>query len=207
MAENAPDPAQVPPQVLFDYHRTVIAFHGTNRDTARQLVAGKAFDASTNDDDWLGHGIYFWEYAPQQAWWWAQRRYGEDAAVVGAIIRLGACIDLFDPANVDLLATAHDELIEAVQNQGAVLRQNANNHKYLDCAVFNYLYQRLAQVGFEVDAARAVFVPMADGKMPRLWTRSSIFYGGHIQLCVRQPRNIMAVWSVRRDGRYGEEEQ
>ncbi|WP_441286844.1 hypothetical protein ACSRUE_31625 [Sorangium sp. KYC3313] len=63
--------------------------------------------ASTNDDDWPGHGIYFWEYAPQQAWWWARRRYGEDdAAVVGAMIHLGRCLDLLDPVNARLLGTA-----------------------------------------------------------------------------------------------------
>lgn len=71
-------------QIAFDYDRTVVAFHGTRRSTAERLVAGVAFGPSENDDDWLGHGIYFWEYAPQQAWWWAERRYGkQDAAVVG----------------------------------------------------------------------------------------------------------------------------
>jgi hypothetical protein len=55
-------------QTAFGYDRTVIAFHGTRRATAARLVAGASFGASTNDDDWLGHGIYLWEYAPQQAW-------------------------------------------------------------------------------------------------------------------------------------------
>lgn len=86
-------------QIAFDYDRTVVAFHGTHRSTAEDLVAGVPFGPSENDDDWLGHGIYFWEYAPQQAWWWAERRYGkQDAAVVGALVRLGRCIDLLDPS-------------------------------------------------------------------------------------------------------------
>jgi hypothetical protein len=63
------------PQTVFDYDRTVVAFHGTRRAIATKLVDGDSFDASTNDDDWLGHGIYFWEYAPQRAWAWARQRY------------------------------------------------------------------------------------------------------------------------------------
>lgn len=62
------------------HDRTVVAFHGTRKRTAEKLVAGTPFGKSENDDDWLGHGIYFWEYAPQQAWGWADRRYGASHA-------------------------------------------------------------------------------------------------------------------------------
>src|SRR5205823_6250222 len=84
-----------------DYHRTVIGFHGTDEATADRLVAGEPFKDSENDDDWFGKGIYFWEYAPKQAWWWARqfKRY-QEPAVIGAIIRLGNCFDLLDPVNV-----------------------------------------------------------------------------------------------------------
>lgn len=207
MSESTPDPQIAAPQTVFDYHRTVIAYHGTRMSTARSLVAGREFEASTNDDDWLGHGIYFWEYAPQQAWWWARQRYGADAAVVGAIIRLGQCFDLFDPANAELLAEAYASLCRTLREINQPIPNNANKFKYLDCAVFNYLYSRLEEAGFSVDCTRAVFVPMIGGRLPRLWSRSAVFRGGHIQLCVREPRNIIAVWSVRRDGRYGEETQ
>lgn len=44
-------------QIVFDYDRTVVAFHGTRRSTAEKLVAGAPFGQSENDDDWLGHGI------------------------------------------------------------------------------------------------------------------------------------------------------
>jgi hypothetical protein len=51
-----------------------------------------------------------------------------------------------------------------------------------------------------------VFVPMVTGRgLPRLWARSGIFEDAHIQICVREPRNILAVWSVKKDGRYGED--
>ena len=196
-------------QIAFDYDRTLVAFHGTTKSAAEKLVAGTPFGKSQNDDDWLGHGIYFWEYAPQQAWWWADRRYREvDAAVVGALVRLGRCIDLLDPSNANLLATAHDELEGALAQEGKILKKNANNHKYRDCAVFNYLFAKLAQSNIHVESARAVFVPLeADGRLPRLWDRSGVFRGAHIQISVREPNNILAVWPVRRDGRYGKDEE
>jgi hypothetical protein len=195
-------------QIAFDYDRTVVAFHGTRKATADNLVAGVPFGQSENDDDWLGHGIYFWEYAPQQAWWWAERRYGEqDAAVVGALVRLGRCIDLLDPNNAELLVKAHGDLELALKSVGQPMKNNANTHKYRDCAVFNYLFATLAQSNMEVESARAVFVPLEAGKgLPRLWDRSGVFRGAHIQLSVREPNNILAVWPVRKDGRYGKDD-
>lgn len=188
-------------QVAFDYDRTVVAFHGTSKTTARKLIAGAPFGKSENDDDWLGHGIYFWEYAPQQAWWWAKRRYGSNAAVVGALVRLGQCIDMLDPSNARLLHAAHADLEAAYRAEGKELPNNANTHKYRDCAVFNWLYARLEERGLSTESCRAVFVPA----LARVWDRSGVFEGAHIQLCIREPRNILAVWSVRKDGRYGKD--
>lgn len=193
-------------QMVFDYDRTVVAFHGTRRSTAQTLVDGVPFGRSENDDDWLGHGVYFWEYAPQQAWWWARRRYGEEAAVVGALIRLGRCIDLLDPSNADLLSAAHQDLEKALAELGQSLKGNANTHKYRDCAVYNYLFAKLAKNRIAVESTRAVFVPLEAGKgLPRLWERSGVFRGAHIQLSVREPNNILAVWPVRKDGRHGKD--
>jgi hypothetical protein len=201
-----PNPALFPPQTVFDYHRTIVGYHGTRKKTAERLVDGEPFGPSVNDDDWLGHGIYFWEYAPQQAWWWADRRYKGDAAVVGASIRLGRCLDLLDPNNVGLVKAAHEELATAYSAAGAKMPNNANTHKYRDCAVFKFLHDRLDTQGYSYETCRAVFVPMqSGGGMARVWKRSGIFEGGHIQVCLRETRNILAVWSVKRDGRYGRE--
>src|SRR4051812_7832585 len=51
-----------------DYHRTVVGYHGTGLSTALRLVNRiREFAWSEKDYDWLGRGIYFWEYAPRQA--------------------------------------------------------------------------------------------------------------------------------------------
>jgi hypothetical protein len=51
-----------------DYHRTVVGYHGTGRTATLRIVNRvDGFRWSRRDFDWLGHGIYFWEYAPEQA--------------------------------------------------------------------------------------------------------------------------------------------
>jgi hypothetical protein len=199
-------PSSSTPQFIFDYHRTIIGYHGTAKAIAANLVDGAPFDASTNDDDWLGHGIYFWEYAPQQAWSWARRRHGPEAAVVGAMIRLGRCLDLLDPENVKSVVAAHDDFSSALSVTGQRPPDNANVHKYLDCAVLNFLYDQTGRAGYNLESCRALFAPLEGGKFPRLWPRSGVLRNTHIQVCVRSPANILAVWSVRKDGRYGKDQ-
>jgi hypothetical protein len=44
----------------------------------RELLLGGSpvnqWQPSTNEWDWLGHGIYFWEHSPERALRWAQER-------------------------------------------------------------------------------------------------------------------------------------
>jgi hypothetical protein len=62
-----------------DYRRTVVGYHGTGLTAALRIV--NRVDGcrwSRRDFDWLGHGIYFWEYAPEQA---LAARYSGSASV------------------------------------------------------------------------------------------------------------------------------
>ena len=58
---------------FLDYHRTVVGYHGTTLQVADALVEGTPFIEIADVDEWLGTGVYFWEYAPEQAWWWAKK--------------------------------------------------------------------------------------------------------------------------------------
>ncbi len=188
-----------------DYHRTIVAFHGTTAEIAGDLVDGQPFRVSSNTDDWLGSGAYFWEYAPKQAWWWARefKRYPRPA-VVGAMIRLGNCFDLLDPTNVRLLKAVHDGMLEKWAASGSKVPRNGNQHKNLDCAVFNEFYLRTEATRKPIDSARAVYVPTESAK--RIWERSWIYEEAHIQINVRDQKKILAVWHVGPDGRYGRDQ-
>ncbi len=51
----------------------VIGFHGCDQSVVERVIAGKTeLLASTNDYDWLGNGIYFWENNEERAWQWAK---------------------------------------------------------------------------------------------------------------------------------------
>ncbi len=185
-----------------DYHRTIVAFHGTTRAVAEHLVDGGEFVPSSNTDDWLGSGIYFWECAPKQAWWWTKTfKKKSQPAVVGAMIRLGNCFDLLDPANVQSLRRFHDVMMDTWKDAGVETPSNFRHRRNIESAVFNLYYDRSAVKGRSIDSARAVYVPTDRNK--RIWKGSWIYEEAHIQICVRNPRNILAVWQVAPDGRYG----
>lgn len=185
-----------------DYHRTVLGFHGTTSKVAEALVNGRQFKDSENDDDWFGKGIHFWEYAPKQAWWWAKRfKKHSDPAVIGAIIRLGNCFDLLDAANVRVMKDMKDLLVDNLTKRKIEVPKNFRQHRKLDCAVFNYLYAQAIEAKTPIDSARAVYVPVSKDK--RIWEGSWIYEESHIQVCVRNSKNILAVWHVNSEGRYG----
>src|SRR3954462_12461183 len=77
-----------------DYHRTVIAYHGCDREVLRAVLDGQPLQSSERAYDWLGRGIYFWEHGPQRALEWAQNRVQrgdgrvKNPAVIGAYIHL-----------------------------------------------------------------------------------------------------------------------
>ena len=185
-----------------DYHRTIIAYHGTTEAEADRLVDGEPFKPSDKDYEWLGNGIYFWEYAPRQAWWWTkEQRKHTNPAVVGAIIRLGNCLDLLDPENVRSLKRAHDDILPRWERVGIKAPKNVRHRKYLDCAILNWYYLQSDDDGKPIETCRGVYVPTKTAK--RVWKGSWIYDEAHIQVCVRQRKNILALWHVRPDGGYG----
>lgn len=195
-----------------DYHRTVIGYHGTGLSAALRIVNRvEGFRWSERDYDWLGRGIYFWEYAPKQALNFAkirqrqfrekknkspedERRANEPLAVVACMIRLGFCLDLTEPGNVQFLSEVFKGYRESMELSGDELPQNSRKYRRLDCAVFEYAYKVLedAEPNSTVDTARGVFVPADRAK--RIWAGSWISKDTHIQLCVRNRTSLLGTW-------------
>jgi hypothetical protein len=140
-----------------DYHRTVIGYHGTTREAAERLVDGEPFRASHCENKWFGQGIYFWEWAPKQAWNWAKKiRAFPTPGVIGAAIRLGNCFDLLEPMNIKTLKEFKESAVALWQKTGVEVPENHRRYKNLDCAVFNLLYQHAEVAATPIDTARAV---------------------------------------------------
>lgn len=189
---------------FIDYHRTIVGYHGTSRDQAEKIVRTQRFQPSKNQHDWLGHGVYYWEHAPRQALWWAQRKFGRDAAVVASMIRLGQCLDLLDPANAEELGRFSASVDRGYRREGKSLPHNTESFKYRDAAVFALYYEHLAKrFGQTVQSVRAMFLrPSPTDGSPLgqpLWDGTWLCHFAHVQICIRPDALascILGTWPV-----------
>lgn len=94
----------------------VLGFHGCSRETYEKvLYYHEELSSSTNDYDWLGNGIYFWENSYDRALEWAQtHKAEEEPSVVGAVIDLGFCLNLSDYGCTQALCQAYELLKKAM---------------------------------------------------------------------------------------------
>src|SRR5690349_13321483 len=101
----------------------LIGFHGCDKKIRDSIVKGKSpLNASANDYDWLGHGMYFWENNQQRALDFARnlkanpRKNKEPiktVAVLGAVIDMGFCLDLLNTEYIKLVKESYRNLVES----------------------------------------------------------------------------------------------
>src|SRR6266404_7692711 len=96
------------------FARIVVGYHGCTELFARSLLLGELpvrdWRPSSNEWDWLGRGIYFWEHSPERALRWAREKYRkprDKPAVLGAVLQLGRCFDLLNESLTDRLAESY----------------------------------------------------------------------------------------------------
>jgi hypothetical protein len=181
------------------FARIVIGYHGCAEAFARELLLGTRpihkWQPSTNDWDWLGHGIYFWEHSPDRARRWAEEKYaahGESPAVLGAVIQLGRCFDLLNEGITAVLAKNHSQLVTSYEQAGRPLPQNRGRDwklRELDCLVINDCLARLQAQGLEYDTVRGAFLEGAPAYPGAGFSREA-----HVQLAVRNPACILGVF-------------
>lgn len=182
------------------YDRTVIAYHGCDASVARELLDRGVFKPSQNDYDWLGAGIYFWEYGYDRAYRFAEEQKArgkiKEPTVVGAVLQLGNCFDLMDTKFTAELALAFESLKRIHDKIGQPLPKNEgrvpdNKLRKLDCAVLNFCLRQLEEQepAIKYDTVRCGFVegaPAFDG--------SGIHSESHVQIAVRSHACILGVF-------------
>lgn len=95
------------------YPNLIIGYHGCEKDIALKVINGEDdLHVSTNKYDWLGSGIYFWENDYTRALEFAQEYNKQEPFVVGAILRLGNCLDLTQRQSANILKLSYENLIE-----------------------------------------------------------------------------------------------
>jgi hypothetical protein len=181
------------------YDRTVIAYHGCDAETAERLLGGESFKKSQNGYDWLGEGIYFWEYGADRALKFAhdQKKRGkvQRPAIVGALVQLGRCFDLMDTRFTEELPFAFDTLKKLHEEHARPLPENAGKTpdkllRHRDCAVLNFYLGWLVQHrGVAFDTVRCGFV-----EGPPAFEGSGIRHRSHVQIAVRNPACVVGVF-------------
>lgn len=178
----------------------IFGFHACERAVGEALLAGPAdFKPSENDFDWLGHGMYFWENNLTRAQEYAielatKRNKLKDPFVIGAVIKLGYCLDLTDAFSLNLLKSEYVEMVRVFEGSGLAVPQNEAAYKSdtdflyrkLDCAVIQYMHRMMEETEQKpFDSIRGVFW---EGN--ELYPTSGFKEKNHVQLCVRNPNAI-----------------
>ena len=174
----------------------VLGFHGCDESIRDSVISGKTkLKPSNNNWDWLGAGIYFWEYNPTRADDFAaesKEKWGkiEKPASLGAVIYLGHCLDLLDKKNLDLVKKARNTFVKALKVSGLTNRNVGKGVnriiRELDCWVINTIHENNKTSGLKpFDSVRAVFI---EGKP--LYPTAGFFDKTHIQICVTNPNSI-----------------
>jgi hypothetical protein len=162
--------------------RYVIGYHGCSKSTAARILAGEPFVPSANEWDWLGEGVYFWEYAPARAGEWAQQRFGPQAAVLEAKIKLGRCLNLLDTKYLAGIQRAYHLTVKELTDLDLPVPENRpDGRRYLDQRVIN-LFCRLhgEETGRPYQTIRACFPEGGP-----VWPGSGILTKTHVQVAVR----------------------
>lgn len=182
------------------HDRTIVGYHGCDEQVAQALLMHTTdFEESDNDYDWLGRGVYFWEYGPARALQFAQdqqkRRKVKKPAVVGALLQLGNCFDLMDTGFTAKLSEAH-KAYEVVASASGPLPVNELGEekllRKLDCAVINWyldLVESRPKTETKYDSVRCGFV-----EGPAAFTGSNIRQQSHVQIAIRNPSCILGIF-------------
>jgi len=195
----------------------VIGFHGCDRDTRDKLLQNPHnIKKSEKPYDWLGHGMYFWEYNETRAVEWAddyaKRDKIKEPAVIGAVLNLGNCCDLLDKQYIDLVAAYYTLLKHSNITLGKPMPENTdvkgdkNKDKLkreLDCAVIEFMHERIFALQEKLkkddssknfDSVRGAFMEGGEA-----FPGSGIQRKNHIQICIRNPNCILGFFLPRKE--------
>lgn len=188
-----------------------IGYHGCDRELGERILSGETeLRPSTNEYDWLAEGVYLWENDMERGFQWARllQRHGKKSRhpirhpfVLGVVVELGNGLDLLRAEPIRLVRDAYQALKQAHEETGQIMPVNKLVKgelalRNLDCAVIQYLHQRRASQGLPAfDTIRAAF---PEGR--ELYPGAGFQERTHIQICVRNPRQIVGYFRVRNRG-------
>jgi len=185
---------------------TVVGFHGCDESIRDDLLNGRSeMKSSSNNYDWLGPGMYFWDGNYDRALEWARQAHRRGKinkpSVVGCVLDLGFCLDFLDSRYLDLLKPAFDRLDAAAKTAGFEMPRNLPLNRdddllirHLDCAVIAMIHEDREETGErEFDSVRGVFW---EGEPP--YPTAGFRAKNHIQIAIRNPNCLKGFFLPRK---------
>ena len=182
----------------------IVAYHGCDITVGDHIVEGteQHLEPSQNPYDWLGEGIYFFEDDLLRAVHFAQASADNpekkltaksitNPYAIGAVIRLGNCLDLSKQSGIAEFKKAYEELKATGRRLPKNKTTSTNDEEgilhNLDRAVINYIHrQRCEKKEMPYDTVRGFF-----HQGNPAFATSAIGQLSHVQIAVRNTSCIL----------------
>lgn len=168
------------------YRRSYVGFHGTTREYADIILRTNNFIASTDEEEWLGNGVYFFEDDVFQAYDYCvkAKKYAE-YAILKSHIEAEIVLDLINKKTFK----EFNDFAKRLQNR-YLKRKDGKPRRLINAVVLNFLYELKPY-----DMVRAAFPVPPGYTAPRTNVTQM-----QIQLCVNNKSCIKTIEEVQCSG-------
>lgn len=96
-------------------------YHGTTQLNAEQILKSNIFIESRKNNEWLGTGVYFFQYKNHAQWWISHNRFkGKDTRILKAKLEFedSQLLDLDDPKKLEDLEAIVKHMVDIANSAG-----------------------------------------------------------------------------------------
>jgi hypothetical protein len=155
---------------------------GAQEDILASLQHGSGLKWSTETEDWLGHGIYFWEDPSWAEWWyverWVEHSDTRPGSILAAKIETELLLDLGNRNDSETFQEEAHLAMLSIQRRGRPPRNDPARLGFaLDCAVANSV-----QVALQGSGKYGLRMPFFLG--PSITKDGNFYANQHLQICL-----------------------
>lgn len=169
---------------------TIYGYHGLPHEYVSESIAQQAIHPSTKDNEWLGHGVYFFKYISDAKWWLSHDRYiHRTTAILRALLTYTSeqLLDLDDPAERERLEFFYNNAVQRQAEAGESIKllENPSLHQKW-CFVCNLIRAFQPKIGVIIYT-----FPAKDNA-----SHNELFPGNRCQICVSDQSIISEIKEV-----------
>ena len=170
--------------------KKLVGYHGTSLENAQLILKEQHFKDSIKDNEWLGKGVYFFQYLHHAQWWISHSRFaGKKQSILQAVLLYAdeQLLDLDDPVELERLFSVLKYMIEKRKDSSTSRKLNEdltlNQRRCLAC---NLICQIRPEIGMIIYT-----FPSDSGN--NIFTDVTGFFRNQRQICVKDHSIITKV--------------